>query len=96
MAPADAEGVVNPCLPMSAVLEGLRAAQVARKAFAAAAEEAEILVDGSTKHNNPGAKFLRKTRRRSPLDSTKLQSQGSDLALAQLQVFTHHLAVLGR
>lgn len=45
------------------VLEGLRASHVARKAFAAAAEEAEILVDGSTAHDNPVAKFLAKSRR---------------------------------
>lgn len=43
------------------VLEGLKAAHVARKAFAAAADEADILV-GSSKEN-PVAKFLAKGRK---------------------------------
>jgi hypothetical protein len=45
------------------VLEGLKASHVARKAFAVAAEEAEILVDGTTAHDNPLARFLAKGRR---------------------------------
>lgn len=45
-----------------AVLEGLKAAQVARKAFAEAADEADILV-GSAKEN-PVSKFLANARAR--------------------------------
>ncbi len=45
-----------------AVLEGLKAAHVARTAFAEAADEADILV-GSAKEN-PVSKFLAKARAR--------------------------------
>lgn len=45
-----------------AVLEGLKAAHVARKAFAEAADEADILVGGTATYN-PVAKFLAKGRR---------------------------------
>ncbi len=45
------------------VLEGVKAAHVARKAFAAAADEADILV-GSSAAANPVAKLNGKGRRR--------------------------------
>jgi len=44
------------------VLEGLKAANVARKAFVAAADEADILVGGAPRVDNSVAKFMAKSR----------------------------------